>query len=103
MQDLYVEVEKGSRECVLKDVKRKKHGVGILDALYCEAGAPQRCCGVWITERRFQYIDWDITGPPQLWLYFLIVVPAPDSAAHNECLEENRSWMVYQRDKLETA
>ncbi|KAK1768176.1 HET-domain-containing protein, partial [Phialemonium atrogriseum] len=92
-QDLYVETaNENNRRCVLYGVDGEECGVGILDALYFEVGIRKRCSGIWITERRFQHVKRGVLVPTTYWLYFLIIVPAPDTVANNTWRRIGLGW-----------
>ncbi len=83
MQRLSYKREDGTRRCSIFDINGQLCGNGILDATDDETGVRKECAGIWVTERRFKMYDPEVPVPATYILYFLIVVPVPDTMTEN--------------------
>ncbi|KAH6869334.1 heterokaryon incompatibility protein-domain-containing protein [Thelonectria olida] len=82
-QTTWYESKEDTRKCSIYNADGEKCGSAVLDAKDRDCGTPKKCTAVWVTERRVQYADGKVVGPASCWLYFLLVVPVPDSAFDN--------------------
>jgi len=111
MKRLWYECRDGVLYCTIYDEAGVRYGNAILDAQDNDPGVRRKCAGVWVTVRRSQIIDQNLTIdqnlaiPATYKLYFLVVVPVSWEMESSRWRRIGLGWTNYpgQRSDIEKS